>query len=155
MKMGAIIRLVCFTSQNKKSFTFQSVNYEYNALFSFVFSNLYKQKLCVSLPGSYIYFPCCTSSYINCVLPYRIYACSDTTKSTRNGGCTRVTAICEEVISLASEWQNVTKRATVLLTLILYSKHQPGPYTCSGGGGGGGGRGNCLKIIFTIFRMSY
>ena len=53
--------------------------------------------------GSYIYFPCCTSSYINCVLPYHIYACSDTTKSTGNGGCTCVTAICEEVISLASD----------------------------------------------------
>ena len=52
--MGAIIRLVCFiktknhvnTVQNF-TFQFQSVNYEYNALFSFVFSKLYKQKLCV------------------------------------------------------------------------------------------------------------
>ena len=52
MKMGAIIRLVCFIKTKNhvntvQNFTFQSVNYEYNALFSFVFSKLYKQKLCV------------------------------------------------------------------------------------------------------------
>ena len=52
--MGAIIRLVCFIKtkihvNTVQNFTFQSVNYEYNALFSFVFSKLglYKQKLCV------------------------------------------------------------------------------------------------------------
>ena len=50
--MGAIIRLVCFIKTKNhvntvQNFTFQSVNYEYNALFSFVFSKLYKQKLCV------------------------------------------------------------------------------------------------------------
>ena len=95
--MGAIIKLVCgIKTKNHvntvQNFTFQSVNYEYNALFSFVFSKL----------GSYGYFPCCTSSYIKrmCLAIYRIYACSDTTKSTRNGGCTCVTAICEEVTSL-------------------------------------------------------
>jgi hypothetical protein len=39
MKMGAIIRLVCFIKTENhvntvQNFTFQSVNYEYNALFS-------------------------------------------------------------------------------------------------------------------------
>jgi hypothetical protein len=108
MKMEAIIRLVCFiktknhlnTAQN---FTFQSINYEYNALFSFVFSKLYKQKLCVFCQGHIVIFLVAlldirygkthtfyiimkkTSSYIkrihDCVLPYRIYACSDTPPS--------------------------------------------------------------------------
>jgi hypothetical protein len=70
MKMGAIIRLVCFIKTKNhvntvQNFTFQSANYEYNALFSFVFSKL----------GSYGYFPCCTSSYIKrmCLLPYIVY----------------------------------------------------------------------------------
>ena len=47
--MGAIIRLVCFIKTKNhvntvQNFTFQSVNYEYNALFSFVFSKLYINK---------------------------------------------------------------------------------------------------------------
>jgi hypothetical protein len=86
MKMAAIIRLVCFIKTRNhvitvQNLTFQSVNCEYNALFCFAFSKLYKQNFCVILPGSYIYFPCCTSSYINCVLPYRIYACSSKLRS--------------------------------------------------------------------------
>ena len=84
--MAAVIRLVCFIKTRNhvitvQNLTFQSVNCEYNALFCFAFSKLYKQKFCVILPGSYIYFPCCTSSYINYVLPYRIYACSSKLRS--------------------------------------------------------------------------
>jgi hypothetical protein len=61
MKMGAIIRLVCFIQTKNhvntvQNFTFQSVNYEYNALFSFVFSKLYKQKLCVFCQGHIVIF---------------------------------------------------------------------------------------------------
>ena len=59
--MGAIIRLVCFIKTKNhvntvQNFTFQSVNYEYNALFSFVFSKLYKQKLCVFCHGHIVIF---------------------------------------------------------------------------------------------------
>ena len=47
MKMGAIIRLECFIKTKNhvntvQNFTFQSVNYQYNALFSFVFSKVNK-----------------------------------------------------------------------------------------------------------------
>ena len=47
--------------QNKKSCKYStkfyfSVGYEYNALFSFVFSKLYKQKLCVFWQGRIVLF---------------------------------------------------------------------------------------------------
>jgi hypothetical protein len=47
MKMGAIIRLDCFIKTKNhvntvQNFTFQSVNYQYNALFYFVFSKVNK-----------------------------------------------------------------------------------------------------------------
>jgi hypothetical protein len=158
MKMGAIIRLVCFIKTKNhvntvQNFTFQSVNYEYNALFSFVFSQLYKQKICVFCHGHIVIFlfPCCTSSYITRICLAISYI--------RLQWYNKINKKWRLYVCYGSMWRGyfaglrVTKcnKATVLLTLTLFQTTTRAVHS----GGGGQGQLPPEKTIFTIFRMSY